>query len=44
MSVIYVFDVPYGAASDVHVYGADGTYKRTFEAGMSTSKMVFVTK
>ena len=24
--------------------GADGTYKRTFEAGMSTSKMVFVTK
>lgn len=41
---VYVFDVPYGAASDVHVYGADGTYKRTFEAGMSTSKMVFVTK
>lgn len=40
---VYVFDVPYGAASDVHVYGADGT-KRTFEAGMSTSKMVFVTK
>lgn len=41
---VYVFDVLYGAASDVHVYGADGTYKRTFEAGMSTSKMVFVTK
>lgn len=41
---VYVFDVPYGAASDVHVYGADGTYKRTFEAGISTSKMVFVTK
>lgn len=41
---VYVFDVPYGATSDVHVYGADGTYKRTFEAGMSTSKMVFVTK
>lgn len=41
---VYVFDAPYGAASDVHVYGADGTYKRTFEAGMSTSKMVFVTK
>lgn len=41
---VYVFDVPYGAASDVHVYGADGTYKRTFEAGKSTSKMVFVTK
>ena len=41
---VYVFDVPYGAASDVHVYGADGTYKRTYEAGMSTSKMVFVTK
>ena len=41
---VYVFDVPYGAASDVHVYGADGTLKRTFEAGMSTSKMVFVTK
>ena len=41
---VYVFDVPYGAAPDVHVYGADGTYKRTFEAGMSTSKMVFVTK
>ena len=41
---VYVFDVPYSAASDVHVYGADGTYKRTFEAGMSTSKMVFVTK
>lgn len=36
---VYVF-----AASDVHVYGADGTSKRTFEAGMSTSKMVFVTK
>ena len=41
---VYVFDAPYGAASDVHVYGADGTLKRTFEAGMSTSKMVFVTK
>lgn len=41
---VYVFDAPYGAASDVHVYGADGTLKRKFEAGMSTSKMVFVTK
>ena len=41
---VYVFDAPYDAASDVHVYGADGTLKRTFEAGMSTSKMVFVTK
>lgn len=41
---VYVFDAPYGAASDVHVYGADGTLKRTFEAGKSTSKMVFVTK
>lgn len=41
---VYVFDVSYGAASDVHVYGADGTYKCMFEAGMSTSKMVFVTK
>lgn len=41
---VYVFDAPYSAASDVHVYGADGTLKRTFEAGMSTSKMVFVTK
>lgn len=41
---VYVFDAPYGAASDVHVYDADGTLKRTFEAGMSTSKMVFVTK
>lgn len=41
---VYVFDASYGAASDVHVYGADGTLKRTFEAGMSTSKMVFVTK
>ena len=41
---VYVFDAPYGATSDVHVYGADGTLKRTFEAGMATSKMVFVTK
>lgn len=39
---VYVADSPYGVYSTVRVYDAQGQLKNTFEAGYSTSKVLFV--